>query len=326
MTSKEKYRKLCEAESSMPIYSRAWWLDAVAPGAWDVVTVEKNEKIVAALPYVTAKKYGFTRIVMPPLTQKLGPWLSYPAGQKYSKKLDYEKKIFNELIEKLPMVDAFNQNFDYRIENWLPFYWQGFSQSTRYTYVLDDLSDMEVIEKGFAHAKRQNIKKALDSSLTVKFDLSAKAFYQHHQMTLGKQNLYDKSVSYSFELFQRIYDACYAHNAGRTIYAEDVDGHIQAALFVIWDENSAYDLISTIDPDYRKYGAATLLVWEMIKFVADKTKRFDFEGSMIEGVENSFRKFGAKQYPYFNISKIYNKRLKGLHHLKEVLRILRGRN
>lgn len=145
-------------------------------------------------------------------------------------------------------------------------------------------------------------------------------------MTLGKQNLYDKTIVYSFELFERIYDGCYTHNAGRTIYAEDADGHIHAALFVIWDENSAYDLISTIDPDYRKIGAATLLVWEMIKFVADKTKVFDFEGSMIEGVENSFRQFGAKQHPYFNISKTYNKRLKVLKHVAAILRMLRGRD
>ena len=326
MTEKEKYRRLCEMESSIPIYSRDWWLDAVAPDAWNVVTVEKNDEITAALPYVLAQKHGFTRIGMPPLTQKLGPWLKYPPGQKYSKKLDYEKKTFNELIKKMPKVDAFNQNFDYTIVNWLPFYWQGFSQNIRYTYVFDDLSDMSKIEKGFAHAKRQNIKKAMDSGLTVKFDLSAEDFYKHHQMTLAKQNLYDKSVSYSWELFKRIYDACYTHNAGRTIYAEDKEGHIHAALFVIWDESSAYDLISTIDPDYRKYSAATLLVWDMIKFVADRTQRFDFEGRMIEGVENSFRKFGAKQYPYFNIHKTYNKRLKGLQHIKEILRILKGRD
>ena len=112
MTSKEKYRKLCAEEPSIPIYSRAWWLDAVAPGGWDVVTVEKNEKIIAAMPYVTAKKYGFTRIVMPPLTQKLGPWLSYPAGQKYSKKLDYEKKTFNARL-KLEEIKRENKIMEY---------------------------------------------------------------------------------------------------------------------------------------------------------------------------------------------------------------------
>jgi hypothetical protein len=45
------------------------------------------------------------------------------------------------------------------------------------------------------------------------------------------------------------------------------------------------------------------MVWEAILFLADKTKDFDFEGSMIEGVAKAFEEFGAEQKAYFNISK-----------------------
>jgi hypothetical protein len=58
------------------------------------------------------------------------------------------------------------------------------------------------------------------------------------------------------------------------------------------------------DPELRNSGANSLCMWEAIKFASTVTKAFDFEGSMIESVERFFRAFGARQVPYFQISKI----------------------
>lgn len=326
MDDKKKYRKLCGVEKTIPIFSRDWWLDAACGNDnWDVIIVEKSGSIVASMPYQIEKKYGFCFSWMPRLTQKLGPWISYPEGQKYTTKLEYEKKIFNELISKIPSkIDFFFQAFDYSITNWLPFYWKGFKQTTRYTYVIEDLQNLEVIKENFVHSKRQNLKKAEKSELEVLFDLPAEDFYKHHVRTLSMQNVYDKKIVYSYEHFKKMYDACYSHNAGRTIYAKDKDGNIHAALFVIWDECSAYDLISTIDPVYRKYGAATLLVWKMMEYLSDKTMKFDFEGSMIEDVEKSFRGFGAEQKRYFYILKAFDKKLGILLKCRDIFNIIRG--
>ena len=45
----------------------------------------------------------------------------------------------------------------------------------------------------------------------------------------------------------------------------------------------------------------------MLEYLSDKVCGYDFEGSMIEGVEESFRHFGAAQTPYFTIRKTYTK-------------------
>lgn len=308
MNNKQKYHQLCEQETSIPIFSRDWWLDAVCGEEnWDVALHEKGGQIVATFPYYVRKKaLSLTVISMPSLTPFMGPWLRYPTSMSDYDRPTYEKQTFTDLIEQLPKFDYFNQSFHYSIVNWLPFYWKGFQQTTYYTYSIDDLTDLDAVFGRFSHSKRKNIKKA-EKIVTVKFDLSAEDFYRNHEMTLQKQG---KMISYSFDLFERIYGACYIQNAGRTIYAVDSEGNIHSALFVIWDERSAYDLISTIDPDFRESGSATLLIKEMIKYVAQKTERFDFEGSMIEGVEQSFRRFGTLQKPYFNLQKINSKSLK----------------
>jgi hypothetical protein len=49
-SSVDKYRALCESEPRIPLFARAFWLDAVCDRQWDVALVEREHKIVAALP------------------------------------------------------------------------------------------------------------------------------------------------------------------------------------------------------------------------------------------------------------------------------------
>lgn len=317
MTNKEKYRDFCKKEKNIPVFSKDWWLDSVCgEDNWDVVIVEKEQEILASLPYNKTRKAIFDIITMPKLTQTMGVYIKYPDIQKYDKKLSYEKDMMNKLIQQLPIVDMFSQNFHYSITNWLPFYWNGYEQTTRYTYVIEDLTDLERVFSNFSHSKRKNIKKA-EKLVQIKFDISSKDFYENHKMTLAKQK---SKIAYSYEQFSQMYNNTYKNNSGRTIYAIDSENNIHAALFVIWDNNSAYDLISTIDPDFRNSGAASLLIKEIIKYVSSKTNKFDFEGSMIEQVESSFRQFGAKQKPYFKISKTNSKLLKIEKTLKDIVK------
>jgi len=256
---------------------------------------------------------------MPMLTQKLGPYIKYPPNQKYVKRLSYEKKRLTELIESLPRYTCFRQSFNYTITNWLPFYWKGFNQTTRYTYVINDINNIESVYNDFHISKKRNIKKANTLGLEIKYDLSAKEFYENHKLTLAKEN---KRIKYSFELFEKIHNEAYKRKAGKVIYAIDSLYNIHSALFVIWDKNSAYHLINTIDPDFRQSGSVSLLFKEIISYLSDKTQRFDFEGSMIESVENSYRRFGAKQIPYFNITKLNSTSLKIIDSLKELKKSL----
>ena len=172
MTNKEKYKEFCN-QTPLPIFSQNWWLDAVCgPNNWDVGIIEKGGEVVATLPYYLKRKGPFKIITMPPLTQTMGPWIKFPEDQKHATKLSYEKEIMNTLIEQLPTVDYFCQNFHHTITNWLPFHWNNYTQTTRYTYVLNNIENTKTIYSDFNQAKKKNIKKA-SKLLTVKYDLSA---------------------------------------------------------------------------------------------------------------------------------------------------------
>ena len=302
ISTKDKYRAHCKTEPSIPIFSKDWWLDAVCDkDNWDVVVVEKGGQIIATMPYCMAKRRGMHIVTMPKLTQTMGLRLR-PTNAKYANQLAEQKDLMTALIEKLPAFDHFLQNFHYSIINWLPFYWQGFSQTTRYTYVLEEIIDTQKIWDGMLPKIRTDIKKAQNRfGLQVSTDSGINAFLTMNEQTFARQGM---KLPYSKDFVKRLDNACEEHNARRIFFAKDMDGRIHAAVYIVWDENSAYYLMGGSDPDLRNSGANSLCMWEAIKFASTVTKAFDFEGSMIEPVERFFRAFGARQMPYFQVSKI----------------------
>ena len=105
MSNKEKYTQFCAEHANIPIFSQPWWLDAVCPDSWDVILIERNDSIIASFPYffhvIKAAKgiLKFSNVGMPPLTQKLGPYIIYNNITE-NKKIKYEHEIYNEIINK----------------------------------------------------------------------------------------------------------------------------------------------------------------------------------------------------------------------------------
>lgn len=317
VSNKEKYRKLCE-EKNIPLFMQAWWMDAVCfeGKKWDVLFAELEGEIKGVLVYHIIQKFGFKLILQPQLTQYNGIWIDYPSSVNEDRKLSLEKKIMDTLTEQLEQKDIhyFSQKFHYSITNWQPLYWKGFKQTTHYTFQIKNISNTDEAYNSFSYAKKKQLKKAANG-FSINLSMSAKAFYELHNKSLLANG---KKISYTESLFQSIYQASISREQGAIISAKDKHNNIHAALFLVWDNESAYDLISTINPDYKSSGASTLVVWEAIKMLSNKTKRFDFEGSMIEGVARSFQQFGTEQIPYFNISKTNSKSLSLLLKLKQL--------
>lgn len=302
---KAKYREICKREATIPLFCRDWWLDAVCGDEnWNVFLVEKGGEIVGALPYCLSKgMFGSLEIVMPKLTQHLGIWVKYPHDQNHIKRLSYDKEVMSAVIDQIDILKPayFSQHFHYSITNWLPFLWRGFQQTTRYTYVLEDLADLNMVYSGFEGSQRRQIQKA-SKSLTIGHDLSADRFYELHSISMTKSG---QRLSYSFPLLENIFRAAYSLDQGKSFYCEDTQARIVGALFIIWDEVSAYHLIPVFDPEYRNQGVGPLLIWEAIQHAAARTRKFDFEGSIVESYERAYRSFGGVQKPYFNIRKTY---------------------
>lgn len=296
--SLEEWDRFVDQSEQGTIFSRSFWLKAVQGADFEILTIRKAGRILAGIP-LPHPRGDKRRVLMPPFTQVLGILLAPSQRGSYEGRLSEQTDTMKLVVASLPAFALFKTQLHYSIQNWLPFYWEGYQQTTSYTYVIEDLQDMDEVLRNYDHSKRKNLKRA-EKLVQVKSDLEPRRFYDHHAMTLGREG--DK-IRYSFEEFERIHSACVSRGSGRTFYAEDASGVIHSAIFVIWDAHSAYYLISSIDPEQRNSGATTLLIHHAMTELRGRTRRFDFEGSMIPGVENSFRKFGAIQKPILQVSR-----------------------
>jgi hypothetical protein len=304
MSNKDKYSQFCTEHSDIPIFSQPWWLDAVCPNQWDVILIERNKEIIASFPYYKTKiKKIFTHVGMPPLTQKLGPYIVYDTNKaSENKKIGYEHEIYNAIIDKLPKCDSFKVNFDWKYKNWLPFYWRGFRQTTRYTYILNDISDHDCLIKNYSKSKKYPIQKAREI-FNMKTDLSKEQYYSYFLNVINQRQ---KIIEFPKDLFYRLYDAIYEHNSGKSFYCIDAENNIHAINMIVWDRECAYYLSAMRDKKNNTSGGTEFLVDATIKYVSHFVKRFDFEGSMIKGVEESYRHYGTRQTEYYSISKYNN--------------------
>lgn len=312
MTPKEKYKILCETEEYyIPLFLQYWWMEAVCQGKeWDVVLSEHDHTdkewtpahVKGAMPYLIGQKMGFRYVLQPQLTQYNGPVYFPPEGIDEIHRLQFEKEVGQTLIEKLRhlRLSYFEQNFAPSVTNWLPFYWGGFRQTTRYTYRINDIGDTESVFAHFDRDKRQKKILKAQQRLSPTEDITPEQFADFHERywhSRGEKDL----LSQSFII--RIVATAVGRGQGILMGLKDSEGTLQAARFVVYDRHCAYSLLSALNPQGHDNGASPLLFWTIIQRLRGKTRSFDFEGSMDAGIEYSYRLYGATQTPYFNISK-----------------------
>ena len=282
------------------IFCQSWWLKIVCKDGFRIFIIRQNEKIIGGLPL--QNEYSSSKRVnnMPLLTQMTGI-LFFPNIEKinYNKYLSKNIDIMNLLIENIDDYESFYMQFHYNFTNWLPFFWKGYQQTTRYTYIIHKTNNIDDILNRFSRRKIRDIKKA-NKIVNIKTDINCGDFYSHHCNSLIKDN---KKIRYSYDRFSRIYNGVYENNAGKSWYAVDNNGHIHSIIFVIYDNISAYYLVSSIDPDYKSLGSTSLLIWEAMKYIYSFVNIWNFEGSMKHNIEMSFRQFGGVQTPYFLITR-----------------------
>lgn len=282
-------------ECTNSIFEESWWLDTVAPGRWKEIVIEKDGKIAARWAFYSYKN----RIVMPDLTQTCSPWFLLDTKKSERENSEYIKQMINELLEKVNSYKSISIMLDSSISYFLPFYWNGFRISPMITYQITGLNDLDAVYSSFSKNIRRDIKSA-EKKLHISYEFSGEILYSIMEKTFAEQkrkypidrNVIDKIIQNSRE-----------HNAGQMISATDADGNVHASAFFLYDRRRCYYLIGGKDPFYKNSNGLTLVIWEGIKFASTVSEIFDFEGSMIEGIENYFRRFAGKPVVYYHLTR-----------------------
>ncbi len=308
MSNKERYAAWCAEQPAIPIFFQPWWLDAVCAGkGWDVKLVihPRSEQILAAMPYLTGKRYWMHFVLMPQMTPIGGIWLDRSLLNDDGSTWDQEalQNICDELAKQLQELDLHYYYQHYTIGNPCPAVLQnkGMRLRERVTYRLEDLSDLDKVINNFSRNKKRQLQKAL-SLHSERGKVNAEDFYRFHRDVLAARH---RKISYSREFFLVLERKARRLNQCEIISIHNADGALYAEAFVVWDNRTLYYLIAAQDHAHEDSGAMALLVLECIKFAREKGLVFDFEGSMIKGVAKHFKQFGATPFSYYSVERFY---------------------
>jgi hypothetical protein len=301
--SRQLSEKTIEFLEDAPIFFQPWWLQAVSPDNWGMAIVKRGDEVAGVWPYTYKMKLGRFRIQnLPSVYSYSGPWLRKSTA-KYAKRLGAEKDLITNLIGQLPDFASFHQWCHPSITNWMPLYWKGFTQTTRYTYIIDGDVNSDSVWGAMLTNIRGDVRKA-EKSLEIITDNNINNFYTLLESTFKHQNMV---VPISRELLIRINKQCKKNDCVKMILAVDNKNKVHAGAYLVYDEKTVYCILRGSNRELKNSGANALVVWKAIEFALSLGKSFDFCGSWNEPIERFVRGFGGQQVPFFEISKLDSK-------------------
>lgn len=289
-----EYDAFVAASPQGTVFCNSWWLDATAgPGQWRHADVrDADERLVATWPVVVRGTRAGDVLTGAPLTPYLGPLLSAGDGrQRRSREVDQLERLAAALRPYAHIDARCSPALDY----WAPLAWQGFSQTSHYTWRIEDVRDEEATFARLRDSARRQVAKAQRLGLSAGPG-SADDLVALLRKTFDRQG--DAGHGPSEALVRRLADAVAAHGAGEILVAQDPDGRAHSASLFVHDARSTWYLLGGSDTELRASGSASLLMWEGIRSAGARGTAFDFEGSMLRHVERFVRTFGGEPVPY----------------------------
>ncbi|HGE72012.1 TPA: GNAT family N-acetyltransferase [Candidatus Poribacteria bacterium] len=299
------------------IFHKSYWLKASGRD-FKIYGYFKGSELFGGLPICYGTKLGFRIASHPPLTPYLGV-LFKQSDSKYVTRISNEKEINRAFAERIKRdFDIIVFRFSPLQIDIQPFIWEGFSTDVRYTYILD-LDDLDDVWMGMDSKRRNHIIKAEKDGIYVEinddfqqtFTLVEKTFVRQGKIAVFR----DQAFKYNEILIRR--GQC------KSFLAKNKLGKSIAAVYIIWDEKRSYCLLSGYDSENSHHGALALAMWEAIKYTKNELglNEYDFEGSMIQTIEESFREFGGKIIPCYLVTWM-KPHLEIAWHVREIAKVV----
>ena len=275
----ERWDKAIASSQNELIYAYSWYLNCVSPG-WEALISGSYEYI---MPLPVKKRYGFSYVVQPALTQQCGIFSS--------------NFLSNETVEQfIGAIPYISYELNLNESN------LAYKYPKRPNLILELDSPYKRLYSNFSSNTKRNIIKANSFSLTTDLDLSVNdflRFYYNHEKnySLPDKKIVENLINKATELGKiRIFGV---RNSANEI--------ISVLGLLISDDRLIY-LLPSSNIEGKDKSAMFLLLNEIIKNNAQSNRVLDFEGSAIEGVARFYKGFGAKLV-YYNVVKRFRPKI-----------------
>jgi lipid II:glycine glycyltransferase (peptidoglycan interpeptide bridge formation enzyme) len=282
------------------VFASKKWLQ-VYKDQLQLVGIYKDEKqLIGGFFYVKTKKFGFDFIKLPPYTPHCA--LFFESESKNNSSVNnFSKEVMQEVGNYITAQKSALTilAFPYYIKDLQHFIWSNYKVIPNYTYQIELNRPMEDIKANFDSKHRNAINKAIKEEVVVQCNGIEKealfSFFKNNLIQSGA-NVYESELKGILNDFSDDTNSftMIAHHGEKTL----------GMVHCIHDKDACYYLLGGVDKDSGIQGVNNLLVLHAIeKAKSLGCKIFDFEGSMLKGVEKFFRGFGPELVPYYTVNK-----------------------
>lgn len=289
-----------KAEAAIGVFGSKKWLSVYGQQI-ELIGIYKDEhQLIGGFYFLKTRKYGFNFVKLPPYTPHCGLFFVSESKNKSSSN-NFSKEVMNDICT------YFNEQkssltilaFPSDIIDLQPFIWDKYKVIPNYTYRIDLNKTIEDIKSNFDSKNRNVINKAIKEEISVSENsISQEELYKFFKASLKSAgaNVYEEELKKIFLEF--------SNTSNSFALIAKKEEKFYGAVFCVFDKNNCYYLLGGVDKNSGIQGINSLLIQKSI----EKAKQlgcttFDFEGSMLKGVEKFFRGFGPELIPYYTVNK-----------------------
>lgn len=274
----KKYDDCIEKSLQSNAYAFSHYLDIVCDN-WDVFVLNDYE---AVMPIPWKRKYYIKYVTQPAFTQQLGIFSIRKLNEKIVKPftIKLSKTYFKVQLQ-------LNSNCGRHLK----------ITAQKTNYILEIRFPIDEIYKKFNSNRKRDLKKAIDNSLRFT-TISNEEFLNFYENTTKPHEFSLSELAVLTRLIHQLKN-------GRFIGVKK-DDTLLSALFWIENKQKSVYLLPITNTKGKGKGAATFLIYEWIKSIQKTSQFVDFEGSMVNGVANFYKSFGANKEEYYVFASNFN--------------------
>lgn len=289
-----------KAEAFIGVFGSKSWLSMYGKELVMIGIFKDEHQVIGGFYYLKTKKLGFDFIKLPPYTPHCGLFFQSDSKNKssansFSKEVMQEVCTYFSSLKSALTILAFPAN----MQDMQAFIWNKYKVVPNYTYRISLEQSLEEIRANFDPKNRNAINKAMKEGVETSLNILTKqeifAFFKENLEATGA-NIYEG-------ILQKIMLE-FSNETNSFCFTAHKDKALLGMVFCIYDQQACYYLLGGVNKQAGIQGINNLLVQRSIERSKELNCRiFDFEGSMLKGVEKFFRSFGPELFPYFTVNK-----------------------
>ncbi len=275
----KKYDTCIEQSLNHKIYGYSWYLDNVADN-WGVLIYDDYQYV---MPLPWRKKYGIHYVYPPEWTQQLGVFSSNKIDETLV------DKFLKSIPRKFKKITAnFNfGNFHSKFE-------------IKSNFLLQLNKSHDSIVQGYSKLRKRHLKKTLEHSIQLTISDNCSDLIEIF-MSQKKETIH--IIPSSYKKLENLISYSIKNKNIKIIKAIDASNKLLGGAIFIIENRKIYYLFSTVNKKGQDLFVMTQIINSMVNQYSDTDYILDFEGSMVPGIAQFFKSFGAVEETYFSLKK-----------------------